>query len=129
MYYEMGMLMDYMYVILEKFPKKQKERFGLGNDIKALTNGCMLQVIRIINYNPFSNREEMLRELSANLKMMCVFAKIAYKQRLVSDRQLQAWVRNVTKVDNLAVGIAMWMEAEGRKAEREERKKGEKIKG
>jgi hypothetical protein len=114
LYKTTGWLVDYAYVMLEKFAKK--ERFGLSIDIKQRTNAVMHKVINVVSYNPFNNREKLLRELSVDVKTLIVLVRVAYNQRCVSQKNRDAWIRKLVDVDNLAVGIAMWLEQEEKRA-------------
>lgn len=113
MYANTGKLLDYTYTIVLKFPKKQRYYNGLAMDIKHETNEIMLQVIRIVSYNPYNNREQLLRELSVNLKFLAALIRVAYKKYYISDKNLDVWTRMTTRVDDLAVGIAMYLERKG----------------
>lgn len=115
MYRHMGWTINYTYAIIERFPKVDKMRVGLSNDIKELVNKCMHQVLAISSYNPFNNREEMLRELSVDLKMVNVLIRVAYKQRLITAKNLETWTGKVSSVDNIAIGLAVWLEGERKK--------------
>lgn len=110
MYAKAGKLLSYTYTIVLKFPKKQRYYNGLAMDIKHQTHEIMLQVIRIVSYNPYNNREQLLRELSVNLKFLAMLVRVAYKKHHISDRNLDVWTRMTTDVDDLAVGIAMYLE-------------------
>jgi hypothetical protein len=114
LYKETGWLVDYSYALLEKFPKK--ERFGLSIDVKNRANETLHKVIDIISYNPYNNREKLLRALSVDVKTLIALVRVAYKQRCISEKNRDAWMRKLVSIDNLAIGIAMWLEKE---AERE----------
>lgn len=112
MYRQLGWMVEYAYDRIEVFPKRYKHNVGLANDISAAVNASVEVTIQICQYNPFNNREQLLRALSAKLKYINYLLQIAYRLRCISAHQLEVWSGKVTEVDNTAVGIAMWLESE-----------------
>lgn len=107
-------LVDTSYLYIAKFPRREKQHVGLGNDIKEAVNTALKQVIALTQYNPTLDpeREQLFRALSARLKFAETLVEIAYRQHYVSERQLKRWVSDFTAVDDIAIGLAMWYQGQ-----------------
>lgn len=115
-------LTEYSYAVSQKFPKREKERVSLGNDIRTKVIGICEQIIELCCFNPLITaieREEKLRHITVELKTVNVMIKIAYKHRYMSPKVLTKWVRLVRELDNLVIGLAIWYQRERERVERE----------
>jgi hypothetical protein len=118
MYRNLVILTEFLYSRVGKFMGKHKERVGLGNDLLVKVNFCAHLVIDINAFNPFNDREKLLRQLHVELKMINFLSEVCYKQRLITAHQLEAIARRVRDVDGIAVGLAMWLQREREKHEK-----------
>lgn len=100
----------YTYGMLQKFPRSQKTYGGIACDIEGRTRKMVSSLISIANYNPYNNRERMLRELSVELKTLCMLVSISTRSRYINQRNLEAWTYMLTQLDDMAIGIAMYLE-------------------
>lgn len=107
---EMVNLATYSYERVDLFPKRHKLFVGIGESIISEINECLKLVHIICAYNPKVDKEARLRELSTKLKALEDYVTIAYRQRDIAARNRDAWVRMLTRVDDLAIGIAIWLE-------------------
>ncbi len=107
---EMVSLATYSYERVDLFPKRHKLFVGIGESIISEINECLKLVHVICAYNPKIDKEARLRELSTKLKALEDYVSIAYHQRDIAARNRDAWVRMLTRVDDLAIGTAVWLE-------------------
>ena len=113
---EMVRLARYTYDRIDGFPKRHKLFVGIGESIVAKTDECLELIHVVCAYNPRVDKEARLRELSVKLKTVEDYVMIAYYQHHITARNRDAWIRMLTEVDNLAIGIAMWLEKKNQKS-------------
>jgi hypothetical protein len=114
-------IVTYTYTVLELFPKRHKERFGLGMDIVTVANRCLELAIEIEQYNPAMDRISKLRELSVKLKMLEELVEVSHACYTINEKKRNSWMQMITNADNVVVGLAMGLE-KGRKKDDEKSK-------
>lgn len=115
---------NYTYMILEKFPKSQKNYTGLANDIKAEVDWVLRTAIDVACYNPYNNREALLRQMSVSLKLISSLLVLSYSRGFLSGSNVQAWSNYLTNIDDMAIGLAMYYQ---RHPDKNQVKDGAKI--
>lgn len=103
-------LTDYTYDRTVKLPKHERLMVGLGSDINRRTADCLQLSISICAYNPDCNREQMLRQLSVQLKTLQVMVELCKRRRYINEKARDAWLRMLVDVDNSVIGVAMYLE-------------------
>lgn len=103
-------LVRYTYDRIEKYPKGQKLYVGLGNTIINETNHCLKLIRSVCAYNPFISKEAVLRDVSVSLKTIEDYVEISCDKKFISIRNRDAWLRQLTQLDDVAIGLAMWLE-------------------
>ena len=103
-------LVHYTYDRIEKYPKGQKLYVGLGNTIINETNSCLKAIRSVCVYNPSASREVILRDISVSLKTLEDLVTISCDKKFISIRNRDAWLRQLTELDDVVIGLAMWLE-------------------
>ena len=103
-------LVRYTYDRIEKYPKGQKPHVGVGNTIINETNHCLKLIRSVCVYNPFISKEAVLRDVSVSLKTIEDYVEISCDKKFISIRNRDAWLRQLTQLDDVAIGLAMWLE-------------------
>lgn len=122
MYRAAAKLAEYTFAVSEKFPRRAKERIGIGNDIRERSVEACERVIELCCFNPLitaEDRERKLRELTVKLKSLNVLIKISHKHRYITPKVMTRWVRLVNEVDSRVIGLAIWYQREREKLERQ----------
>ena len=101
---------------VELFCKSQKQPGGLGNNIRQWTEHTMRLALLIQSYNPTLDREKMLREMSIDLKMIEVNIKTAFKMNIINKLQYKDWFKEIYRLDDMAIGLAMGFQKKKRAA-------------
>lgn len=109
---------------IRNFPRDQKWPAGVGSNIMNYLNQGLELVFEIAAYNPSYDREAGLRKLSIKIKMIETQIKAAYDCRFINNKRLEVWTRQLVEIDNFAIGLAMYLQKEGReKASRKNKTK------
>lgn len=108
-------LLDYTYMLLNKFNKGQKLYVGLGCSIASLTNESLVLIHTVCGYNPKIDRESILRQLTARLKSLENLVDASYRQRYISSKNRESWLRKIVEIDNIVIGLAMWLQKKSAK--------------
>lgn len=103
-------LTDYTYDRTVKFPKHERLMIGLGSDVNERTANCLQLSIGICAYNPADDREQMLRQLSVQLKTLQVMVELCKRRRYINGKVRDAWLRMLVGADNSVIGLAMHLE-------------------
>lgn len=109
-------LYTYSHRNVELFCKSQKQPGGLGNNIRQWAERTMRLALLIQSYNPTLDREKMLREMSIDLKMIEVNIKAAFKMNIINESQCKDWFKEVYRLDDMAIGLAMGFQKKKRAA-------------
>jgi hypothetical protein len=109
-------LAQYSYTVLELFPKRHRERFGLGVDMISAVNRCLFLTIKIESFGARERRAELLRELSLQLKYLAELVEMAFGIYLIDNKRKETWLRGVIELDNVAIGLAMGIDRKSEKA-------------
>lgn len=110
LYYDMVKATNLTYLYTDKFPRRQKYQTSLAADLRGGIDEALRQTIRLVGFNPGLDpqREQLLRELSVQLKFVKVLIHIAHSDRYVANKQFQRWTKAVSAVDDIAIGLAIW---------------------
>jgi hypothetical protein len=92
-------LLAYTYQRLANFPKR--ERMGLTMDIKNRTVGIYDLVIRVAMAK---DKLPILQKLNLELKLLKGMVRLAYWNRYIKVRNLEAWATKLTEINNIVVG-------------------------
>jgi hypothetical protein len=97
-------LVEYTYVLLVKLPKVARPT--LGWQIENATLSVMEQVVKIGSFHNRNRRFEMLSQLDADLKVLCVLARVVNKHypKQVSAQNREAWLGELTDLVVITVG-------------------------
>jgi hypothetical protein len=97
-------LVVYTYIILPKLPKVARPT--LGRQIENRTLSVMRSVIEIGSYHNRERRFEMLAALDADLKVLCVLARVANKHHVkqITIQNREAWIRKLSDVIVIVIG-------------------------
>lgn len=105
-------VVDYTYNLIEKFPKGQKLYVGVANTIVSMVGECLLSIHKVCAYNPKIDKEQLLRDVSCKLKTIEDHVEISCRKRYISLKNRDAWTRQLTNIDDVVIGIAMWLESQ-----------------
>jgi hypothetical protein len=97
-------LVIYTYIILPKLPKVARPT--LGEQIENRTLSVMRSVIEIGSYHNRERRFEMLAALDADLKVLCVLARVANKHytKQITAQNREAWLRKLSDIIVIVIG-------------------------
>lgn len=109
---DMLRVVDYTYNLIEKFPKGQKLYVGVANTIVSMVGECLLSIHKVCAYNPKVDKEQLLRDVSCKLKTIEDHVEISCRKRYISLKNRDAWIRQLANIDNVVIGIAMWLESQ-----------------
>jgi hypothetical protein len=106
-------LVEYTYILLPKFPKVT--RFTLAAQIENRTLAVMRQVIEIGSYHNRQRRFSMLAELDADLRVLCVLARVSNRcyKREITVQNREAWLRKLTELIYITVGWGQRLKVDG----------------
>jgi len=99
-------LVEYTYLLLVKLPKVARP--ALGTQIETITLSVMRQVIEIGSFHNKDRRFEMLSILDADLKVLCVLARVVNKHypKQISAQNREAWLKKLTELIVIEIGWA-----------------------
>jgi hypothetical protein len=103
-------LTNYTYTVLELYPKRHRERFGLGMDITSAANKCLLLTIEIESFGARDRRAELLRQLSLQLKYLEELVEVSFGIYVIDAKKKESWLRQIVTADNVAIGLAMGLD-------------------
>jgi len=92
-------LTNYMFTVIESFPKK--ERMGLTEAVKTSTLTMMRDTI-IVGVS--DEKVGVLERLNYELKYLKVLVRIAFLKKYISEHRLEIWAGKITEADNVVVG-------------------------
>lgn len=95
-------LVFYSYVVLEKYPKSEKQ--ALASDIKnTLFRGLVCIIDAHKEFNK-TKRLAHLNKLDSTMKILKLLIRVSYKRKYINPRNYGAWSRKMTDVTNLMGG-------------------------
>lgn len=95
-------LLYYSYLILEKFPKCEKQ--ALASDIKNILFKGLTNVIDAHKEFNKTKRLAFLNKLDSSMKVLKILIRISYKRKYISPKNYGAWSRKISDVTNLMGG-------------------------
>ena len=101
-YKSMINLIYYSNNMLKKYPKI--ERNFLVMDIKNINNDIIKLIIKGFKEVNKSKKYYYLNEIDVNLKLLCVYVRLSYRNKYISSSNYGAWSRKITNIDNLLHG-------------------------
>ncbi len=97
-------LISYIEMISEKFPNYTKT--GFVNVIKTSLYSGMEDILYA--YKAFEKKDKLahLNDLDVKLKMLKLYARIAYKKKYINIKNYEAWSR---KINNVCTSLGAWI--------------------
>lgn len=92
----------YEYMIIEKFPKHEKN--GICFDIKNTTYKGLEQIIKAEKTFNKIERLNYLNELDVYMKILKMLVRISYKKKYINVKNYKAWSIKITNVTNMLGG-------------------------
>ena len=89
-------------MITAKFP--MPNGFALSTNIKNVVYGCMRNILKTYKCYDITQKMDLLNEIDADLKMIKVLVRTAYKQKFFNSRNLRAWSRKLYNIGNILGG-------------------------
>lgn len=103
-YHQYIELINYTYMILEKYPKNAKT--SVGKDILNYTFSGMKNIISTYKYYDKEKKINCLTNLDIDLKMLKVLIRVSYKKKYINIRNYEAWSK---KLNNLGALLGGWI--------------------
>lgn len=97
-------LIYYTHNILLKYPKS--ERFSLCTHTSDITYEGLECIIKAQKENQKIKRLAYLNQLDADLKILKVYIRVAYKKKYINVKNYMAWSKKLANITNLMGG---WM--------------------
>lgn len=95
-------LVYYSYLILEKYPKAEKQ--ALASDIK---NTLFRGLVSLIDAHKEFNKTKRLTHLNkmdSTMKILKLLVRVSFKRKYISPKNYGAWSRKMADVTNLMGG-------------------------
>lgn len=95
-------LLYYSYLILEKFPKCEKQ--ALVTDIKNILFRGLANIIDAHKEFNKTKRLVHLNKLDSSMKVLKILVRISYKRKYINPKNYGAWSKKISDVTNLMGG-------------------------
>ena len=95
-------LINYCEMITCKFP--MPDGFSLSLNIKNVVYDCMRNILKAYKCYDITQKMYLLNEIDADLKMIKVLVRTAYKQKYFNSRNLRAWSKKIYNIGNMLGG-------------------------
>ena len=97
-------LINYIEIILEKYPKNVK--MSLCINIRNDLYEGMRHVLEA--YKRFNKEDKLLflHKIDVNLKMLKIYARISYKKKYINLKNYESWSR---KINQVGINLGTWI--------------------
>lgn len=104
----------YSHEQVKSFRRMDKQPGGLASNICLSLEHTMRSAFTVMAYNPKVDREQLLRDMSIDFKMMETNIRAAYEMKLIIKDIYSHWYKEIYRLDDMVIGLAMGIQKKKR---------------